>query len=383
MPMTPRERILAALRHQIPDRTPTDGWFHDEVEARLKKHYRTEKWSDVLDELGVVGWKGGGVRVSVPEFEARAEQRSYKGMTRRGVWTDERTYSDEWGMVMRIGETGWYEEWIDGPLVSADGEDLSSVQKLLMPGPEHIGPPRDCSGDWAKYSAKVAELKSQGGFVTGGIPNPYKTAWQLRGMDNVLADYLVNREFLEALYDRLYAFYGEAARRMVAGGVDMVSVTGDVAMQDRIIMGPETWREVDKPRMAKLIADCRAINPDVFMFIHSDGNVTDLMDDFVEIGFNVINPIQPECMDPVEVKKRWGDRITIHGGVSLQQTLPRGSTAEVRAEVEGLIRKCDYNGGLVVFPSNVIQPDTPTENIIACFHAARDFEVAKLGGRPG
>jgi uroporphyrinogen decarboxylase len=140
---------------------------------------------------------------------------------------------------------------------------------------------------------------------------------------------------------------------------------------------------VDKPRMAKLIADCRAINPDVFMFIHSDGNVTDLMDDLVEIGFNVINPIQPECMDPVEVKKRWGDRITIHGGVSLQRTLPRGTVAAVRAEVENLIRQCGYNGGLVVFPSNVIQPDTPTENIIACFHAARDFEVSKLKGQPG
>jgi uroporphyrinogen decarboxylase len=88
-------------------------------------------------------------------------------------------------------------------------------------------------------------------------------------------------------------------------------------------------------------------------------------------------------MDPVAVKKRWGDRITIHGGVSLQKTLPKGTVAEVKAEVETLIRTCGYNGGLVVFPSNVIQPDTPTENIIACFHAARDFDVRALGGKPG
>ena len=109
----------------------------------------------------------------------------------------------------------------------------------------------------------------------------------------------------------------------------------------------------------------------------------ELMDDFVEIGFDVINPVQPECMDPAEVKRRWGDKITIHGGISLQRTLPFGTVQEVREEVETLIRKCGYNGGLVVFPSNVIQPDTSVENIIACYHAARDFDVASLGGRPG
>ena len=163
----------------------------------------------------------------------------------------------------------------------------------------------------------------------------------------------------------------------------MITITGDIAMQDRIIMGPDTWRAVDKPRMARLVADCREINPDVFFYIHSDGNVMDLMDDFVEMGFDVINPLQPECMDPVEVKQRWGDRVTLHGGISLQHTLPFGTAQEVREEVETLIRKCGYNGGLVVFPSNVIQPDTPVENIIACFHAARDFDLASLGGRPG
>ncbi len=87
-------------------------------------------------------------------------------------------------------------------------------------------------------------------------------------------------------------------------------------------------------------------------------------------------------MAPAEVKRRWGDRIALHGGVSLQHTLPNGTVDEVRAEVETLIRQCGYNGGLVIFPSNVIQPDTPTENILACFHAARDFDVASLRGQP-
>ena len=202
-------------------------------------------------------------------------------------------------------------------------------------------------------------------------------------MDNVLADYLIHRDLLEALYDHLYALYTDMTKRMAAAGVDMITITGDIAMQDRIIMGPDTWRAVDKPRLAKLVADTRAVNPDVYFYIHSDGDVTDLVDDIVEIGFDILNPLQPECMDPVEIKKRWGDKLTLHGGISLQQTLPFGTPEEVRAEVEDLIKKCGYNGGLVVFPSNVIQPDTSVENIIACFHAARDFDVASLGGKPG
>jgi hypothetical protein len=154
-------------------------------------------------------------------------------------------------------------------------------------------------------------------------------------------------------------------------------------MQDRIIMGPEAWRALDKPRMARLVADCRRANPKLHLFFHSDGALTELVGDLVDIGFDVINPIQPECMDPVEVKRRWGQRITLNGGISVQRTLPRGTPAEVRAEVEHLIRKCGYNGGLVAKPSNTVQPDCSTENILACYQTIKSFDVAALGGKPG
>ncbi|MHC4915180.1 MAG: uroporphyrinogen decarboxylase family protein, partial [Planctomycetota bacterium] len=268
MAVTHRERVLAALRHEVPDRTPAEAWFHDEVVRKLKEHYRTDDWEEVLADLGLLGWKSAGLKLRVPEFEDKAERRSYRQMTRRGIWRDERTYENEWGMVHRIGESGWYEEWVGGPLLDADGEDPSAVEKLSMPGVGDIDEPAD-------YPERVAGLKAEGNWVSGGISNPYKT----------LADYLINREFLEALYDRLYALYTEMAVRMVRAGADEIRVVGDIAMQDRIIMGPDTWREVDKPRMAKLIAACKQANPEVFLFIHTDGNATDLLDDLVEIGF--------------------------------------------------------------------------------------------------
>lgn len=372
--MNPRERILSAINHEPPDRTPTAAWFHREVEKRLLDHYHTDVFEDVLRELGIEGWTNLSASIAFPEYETRASDRPGGRPGRRAIWLDDRTYEDGWGVVYRLGEGDWYEERVKGPLEHAAGAD--EVDAYGFPGSDRIIEPTD-------YAAQVAELKRPSKFVTGGIPNPYKIAWQLRGMDNILSDYLINPDIISLIYDRLYALYTDMAVRMVIAGVDMISVTGDVAMQDRIIMGPEAWRRFDKPRLAALIDACRRANPDVFMFIHSDGDVSDIMDDLVEIGFNVINPIQPECMNPFEVKRRWGDRITLHGGVSIQKTLPFGTPAAVQSEIETLIRGCGYDGGLVVFPSNVIQPDTPIENIIACFHAARDLPVGSLGGMSG
>lgn len=378
MTMSPRERILRALRRRspdrsLPDRTPTDGWFHPVVQQRLKEHFHTDSWDAVLLELGIEGWAHAGLPLRFPVWEARCTARPGPEPGKRAVWIDERTHEDGWGVRHRIGASGWYEEWIDGPLTRA--ETPADVEAALLPGPDNIDEPED-------YAQRIAALKADGQFVSGGIPNPYKMAWMLRGMDNVLADYLIDRPLLEALYDRLYALYTEMAVRMTRGGVDMVTITGDIAMQDRIIMGPDTWRAVDRPRMQALIDACRAVNPDVLFYLHSDGNVTDLLPDFVDMGFDVINPLQPECIDPAEVKRQFGDRVALHGGVSLQKTLPFGSPDDVRAEVEHLIRTCGYDGGLVVFPSNVIQPDTPVANIVTCFHTARDFDLASLAGRP-
>ncbi len=372
--MTPRERILAALHRRLPDRTPTDGWFHPEVMRMLKVHYGTNDWEQVLAELGVEGWAGCSLGLSFPDWKERCSVRPGTTDGQRAVWIDADTHEDGWGVHHRIGAGGWYEEWVDGPLTTA--ETIADIEACPLPTVKNIYVPDD-------YAERVAVLKAEGKFVSGGIPNPYKVAWLVRGMDNVLADYLIHRDMLEALYDRLYALYTEMAVLMTRGGVDMITITGDIAMQDRIIMGPDTWREVDRPRLQALIDACRGENPEILFYIHSDGNVTDLMQDFVDMGFDVVNPLQPECVDLADIKRKWGDRIALHGGISLQRTLPFGTVADVRNEVETLIRQCGYDGGLVVFPSNVIQPDTPVENIIACFHAARDFDLSTLTGQAG
>ena len=174
--MTPRERILAALNREVPDRTPTDGWFHQEVQKRLKAHYGTERWGDVLQELGIEGWGGCSPWIEFPGFEARATERP-GGLPGSGdIWLDDRTHEDGWGIRHRIGEGGWYEEWVGGPLV--DAETVEDVERCPLPGVDQIREPED-------YAGQVARQKEDGLFVSSGIPNPYKMAWMLRGMEPI------------------------------------------------------------------------------------------------------------------------------------------------------------------------------------------------------
>jgi len=213
-------------------------------------------------------------------------------------------------------------------------------------------------------------------FVRSFIPNPYKVGWYLRGMENLLADYVGNPGYVRALYDRICLFYTQMLEAYTRAGVDMVGIEGDIAMQDRIIMGPQRWRAIDKPRLAAMIRACKRINPDVYVFFHSDGDLTELMPDLIEIGFDVIDSMQPECMDILAIKREFGDRCTLHGCGSLQKVLPFGTPEECKAEVIGLIEQCGYNGGLVLRPSNMIGFDVPLENIIAWFETARDYKLS-------
>lgn len=367
--MTPRQRILATLAHEVPDRTPTDGWFHPEVREKLKAYFGLTEWEDVLLALGVEGWKVVELPLSHQKFDAVATKRPGGKPGPVAIWHDEQTHEDCWGVVMRKGEGDRYEERIRGPLDGTD--DPADLENYPWP----VLADQIIADKLAELPQQIQQLKEDQKYVIGGIPNPFRSGWHLRGMNDFLADYAAEPEMIEIMYDRLFAYYGDTLLELAKAGVDQLSVIGDIGMQTGMMISPNSWREQDKPRWQTLLDSCRAINPDLHFFFHSDGNITDVMDDLVDVGFDIINPIQPECMDPIEVKKRWGDRITLHGGISLQQTLPNGSVQDVQREVTELINTCGRDGGLVAFPSNVLQPDIPVENIVACYHTARDLKL--------
>jgi len=146
-----------------------------------------------------------------------------------------------------------------------------------------------------------------------------------------------------------------------------------VGSQKSLQMSPAMWREFIKPNFARIIRAARVIKPDILWFYHTDGCVTEIIADLIEIGVDILNPVQPEVMDPAALKKQYGDRLTFNGTISIQQTLPFGTVQDVRREVKERIETVGIGGGLILAPSHLIQPEVPLVNLLALAQAVKEF----------
>jgi uroporphyrinogen decarboxylase len=204
----------------------------------------------------------------------------------------------------------------------------------------------------------------------------------MRGLEKFLCDYVANPEWVAALQERLLAYNLMLTRVFAAADVDMIQYWGDVAMQNGMMVSPKSWQRLDKQFWKQLIQGTREVNPDIKFFFHSDGDTRAIIPDLIEVGFDIINPLQPECMNPALIKQTYGKQVTLDGGGSVQRTLPYGTIDDVKREVEFLLRHCAYDGGYIFSASNTVSFDSPTENIVAFYETARDFDLSQLEGPP-
>jgi uroporphyrinogen decarboxylase len=142
-----------------------------------------------------------------------------------------------------------------------------------------------------------------------------------------------------------------------------------------MIMSPATWREWFKGRLASIIEEAQAVKPGLPIFYHSDGNPEAIIPDLIEIGVTILNPVQPECIDPVMVKRQYGNHLALWGTIGTQTTMPFGTPEQVRAEVKHRIETVGYDGGLVLGPTHSLEPDVPWENIVALYEAIEEYGV--------
>lgn len=359
--MTSRERILTALAHKEPDRCPTYSWLTDGTFAQLERHFGVQGPDALEAALGIDRWRG--IGLAVRGAEERDEQ--IQELIPDEYLRAEGVLVNSYGCVTRVHPDATYlEDFLWVPLQEA--RDPSAIDAYPFETPESIGLNDDTV-------AEVERLKAEGAVVTGGVTQPFKIACILRGMENFMCDLLVDQAIVNRIYDHLYAYATAYGVLLAKAGVDVVQLFGDIAMQDRLMMSPDTWRQFDKPRLAELIAQVKAANPEVLMFMHSDGKMDDVIPDLIEVGLDILNPIQPECQDPVEVKRRWGDDLVLHGTISNQRSVPMGTPQEVRDEVRHLLDHCSRDGGLVIGPANVQLAEFPTENIVAMYQAISEY----------
>jgi uroporphyrinogen-III decarboxylase len=155
-------------------------------------------------------------------------------------------------------------------------------------------------------------------------------------------------------------------------GVDMIWTGDDVGTQRGMLMSPKMWRQFFKPKMAHLIASLKAINPKVKVAYHSDGDISPIIPELIEIGLDILNPVQPACMDPARLKNEYGKNLCFWGSIDEQYTLPFGSPADVEKEVRTRLQTIGKKGGLIIGPTHHVQLDTPLENFWAMVNTIKN-----------
>ena len=197
----------------------------------------------------------------------------------------------------------------------------------------------------------------------------FEVAWGVRGYESFLTDLIDQKDMAAALLDRITDMRRQMARIFARAGVDVLRLGDDVGTERGMMIGRATWAEWLKPRLASVIRAARDINPDILVFYHSDGDCREVIPELIEIGIDILNPVQPECMDPAEIKRLYGDRLAFWGTIGTQTTMPFGTPDDVRREVLTRIETVGRGGGLLLGPSHLLQDDVPWDNVLAFFDA--------------
>ena len=381
--ISPRERVKQSLNHIQPDRTPVDFLAVPEIWERLinslsitdfplNSEYFDSRWEALLRKLQV------DCRViSYDQFPSPPDDALIPGSeinwysslgrsTPNRMWrqiTPDEEIMDIWGRVFRVKENpyGAYEELSRYPL--GDVQTVSDCRDHPWPEP-----------DWWDFSG-VSELLSQLDdqqeyhlrYRMGSI---FEIAWQLRGMDKFLLDMAMDPSIPLYIMEQLTDVFVEVTRRFLkaAGGrIDMVYFYDDVATQENLLISKEMWQKQIYPFHNRLIEASKSRSRKVMY--HCDGAIYPLIPSLLDMGVDVLNPIQADAknMDPGKLKNEFGDQLAFHGGIDIIDTLPNGTEEEVQNEVRTRIQELSENGGYIVASSHHIQADTPLENILAMY----------------
>jgi uroporphyrinogen decarboxylase len=261
------------------------------------------------------------------------------------------------------GGTAVYAETVTHPLARA--ATPAEVEKFDWPDPM----------DWDVSSLRARCAAWKDYPILAGTYEPFYLYCHLRGMEQALEDLVSNPEIVEAALERLYFIHASIIRRTLqeaADLIDFIYVAEDLGTQDSLLISPASFRRFLKPRMARMIDLVHSYG--VKVFHHDDGAIRPLIPDLLEVGIDVLNPIQWRCrgMEREGLARDFGASVVFHGGMDNQLTLPFGSPQDVRREVAENLRIFRQAKGYVVAPCHNLQPNTPTENILALYDAVHE-----------
>lgn len=279
-------------------------------------------------------------------------------------------FVDEWGVKWK--RHAYYFEMVEHPLA---GKTLEDIKKYEFPDPTDKLRVENLNSELEKYNAENPNYVTSLSQSYGGI---LETAFWIRGFMDFYVDIGSNSKECNYLLDKIKEYFIEWNRNYlssVKGKIDIVAIGDDYGMQDRTILSPDVWCKHIKTRYKEEIEDIKSKYTHIKWFHHSCGSIFPIIDDLVEIGVDILNPIQPTAkdMEPEKLKKMFGNRITFHGAIDIQKLLPFGTPKEVKKEVIKRLDILSKNGGYIIAPSHNIQAGTPVENIIAFYDAVNEY----------
>lgn len=363
--MTGKERFLTALNRGEPDMVPIwDLAFNEPSIVNIAKHF-----TDNVPPLKLLHQMDANDLVAIMRaLFLIAEELDLDGLTMPTLLGREHIEGDiirdRLGVIQHVG---WHGDPIpfDGPIKSP--ADLKTYK-----------PPK-VDDSWL-MAAMFAKSHFKGRIANVlMMPDPFKISWALRGeMIHTLIAYIDNPAFAHDTVKLATEICLAVFERAVAAGVDAVVLPGDIAMNEATIMSPSHFREYLKPRYKEIVDVVHAAGLPAIK--HSDGNLNSILDDLLEIGFDAVHPIQPQCMDIAETKKKCAGRACVIGNIDCVDLLTSGSVEEVERTVKETIEIAAPGGGYILSSSNTIHPDVKPENAIAMFRAARRHGAYPIGG---
>ena len=346
--MTPRERVLTALRLDEPDRVPK----HIRPSPALAENLREAIGTNDID-----GHFGLEIRfVALDGLSAPPDVSPYLGTL------PERAVVGPWGTVTERGSFYHFGRQI-APM--RDFVDCSQLEAYPFPA---FSPNLDV------MRARTAAIQSSGlAAVSSYLNGPYEQACGLRGQAEFLVDLASDERFALALLDRITELKCQMARAQAEAGVDVVWIGDDLGMQDRLVFSPETWRRFIKPCLLRITSAIREASSDVLIAYHSCGHVEPIVGELADAGVQVLESVQPEANDVARLKREHGDRLSFWGTMGDQSVLPCGTPDDVRAQVRARMETVGKGGGLLIAPAHVVEPEVPVENVLAFFDAVEAY----------
>jgi len=350
--MKPRERFLKALRRDQPDRVPQLVRWGKEVGQTLSSIFGVSG-----NELGL--------RAGNDAIVCQVGLNAFMEMS-MGELKEGETITSEWGVVYQ--RQSGFNNPIEYPLRSR--EDLKNYTFPDPHAPFRMDEVKEVMKEYYDDYAVIVDLSSS-------LFEPAMA--HLRGMENFLLDCYDDPVWAGTLLDGLADYYTQLGLRAVDEGVDIIRIGDDVGTQTGMLIPPELWREMVRPRIKRMIEAFKRTNQDVIILYHSCGDFSLIIEDLIELGVEFLSTMQPVGkMNLTKIKKDFGSRVAFKGGLDTQQLLPHGSPEEVREGVKNLINTLAQGGGYVFMPAHLLYQDVPIENIWAMLEAVKDYGTYPL-----